>query len=202
MSCIYHQKKCINKCYFCGDNHTCRECPLETKMAPILKKKVGIMMEHYVANNFHCPRCNNTAMRVIGNHSPSLDIVCTDCGKKIEVKSKCLSVNKIPKDVRLPHGSYLDYLNRLNNDLDLFVVIYGVDRIKKHIRIREVLHATCDLLKEPSIIEVMKRDDNNLSSILIKDKNRLLNINIPPKDKIIDFSKEVNDYVNFDIVKN
>ena len=202
MSCLYHTRKCISKCYFCGENHTCRECPLEAQMAPILKKKVGIMMEHYVANNFVCPDCNKSTMKVIGNHSPSLDIICSECSKKIEVKSKCLSASKIPKDIRLPHGSYLDYINRLDNGLDLFVVIYGVDRIKKLIKIREVLHATNSLLKNKEIIEVIKRQDmnsrgqpSNLSTIFIKDKDKLNFLSIPNKERFIDFSDEISKFL-------
>lgn len=195
MSCVYHKKACINKCYFCGENHTCRECPLEAMMAPILKKKVGILMEHYVANNFHCPQCSGSNMKVIGNHSPSLDIICSDCNKKIEVKSKCLSVNNLPSDIRLPHGNYSDYLNRLNDGLDLIVVIYGVDRSKKLIKIREVLHASTQMLNNKSIISVEKRTDNNLSTILIKNRNCLINLSIPSKDRIIDFSSEIYPYI-------
>lgn len=198
MSCLYHSRKCISKCYFCGEDHTCRECPLEAQMAPILKKKVGIMMEHYVANNFVCPNCSSSTLKVIGNHSPSLDIICSECSKKIEVKSKCLSANKLPKDIRLPHGSYPDYINRLDNGLDLFVVIYGVDRIKKLIKIREVLHATNIHLRNPNIVEVIKRQDSstsNLSTIFIKDKDKLNLLQVPQKDKFIDFSDEITKFL-------
>jgi len=195
MSCIVHNKKCIQKCYFCGEDHTCRDCPLELQMAPILKKKVGAMMEHYVANNFQCPSCNKKTLRVIGNHSPSLDIVCS-CGKKIEVKSKCLSVTKLPNDIKLPHGSYIDYINRLKDGLDLFIIIYGVDRIKKIIKIREVLYATHSMLTNDSIIQVIKRDDNTLSTIFIKDRTKLTVLPIPSADRIIDFNSEVEDFRN------
>ena len=195
MSCLYHNKNCIQKCYFCGEDHTCRECPLELQMAPVLKKKVGIMMEHYVANNFSCPSCNKKDLRVIGNHSPSLDIVC-NCGKKIEVKSKCLSVNKLPNDIKLPHGSYIDYINRLKGGLDLFIIVYGVDRVKKIIKIREVLYATHIMLTEGININVIKRDDNGLSTITIKDRNKLNIMQVPMGDRSIDFSVDVEDFKN------
>jgi transcription elongation factor Elf1 len=162
-------------------------------MAPILKKKVGTMMEHYVANNFTCPSCNKKDLRVIGNHSPSLDIVCS-CGKKIEVKSKCLSVSKLPVDINLPHGSYVDYVNRLKGGLDLFIVIYGVDRVKKFIKIREVLYATHTMLTDGSNIRVIKRDDNGLSTITVKDRTKLNLLPVPMSDKTIDFSGDVEDF--------
>jgi hypothetical protein len=163
------------------------------QMAPILKKKVGTMMEHYVANNFRCPSCNEKDMKVIGNHSPSLDIVCS-CGKKIEVKSKCLSVHKLPTDINLPHGSYVDYINRVQKGLDLFVIIYGVDRVKKIIKIREVLYAPHTMLINNSVIQVLKREDNGLSTIFIKDRTKMINMNIPTSDKIIDFSGDVEHF--------
>ena len=89
-----HKCKCSHlTCYFCGGNHACRDCPIEKKIAPILKKKVGNEMEHYVALNCSCPCCRNKTLHVIGNHSPSLDIICLNqrCGRKFEIKSKCLS---------------------------------------------------------------------------------------------------------------
>lgn len=195
MSCLFHKKKCMYKCYFCSENHTCRECPLEAEMAPILKKKVGTLMEHYIANNFLCPECNKNTLNVIGNNSPSLDIVCKECSKKIEVKSKCLSVNHLPNDIRLHHGSYYDFMNRLDNGLDLFVVIYGVDRIKKILKIREVLYIPTISLKNSNTIEILKRNDNNLSTILIKDRISLKQMNIPNKDKTIDFGDEIINYL-------
>jgi hypothetical protein len=195
MACLHHNKKCIQKCYFCGEDHTCRDCPLELQMAPVLKKKVGTMMEHYVANNFTCPSCNKKDLRVIGNHSPSLDIVCK-CGKKIEVKSKCLSISKLPTDIMLPHGSYIDYVNRLKGGLDLFIIIYGVDRIKKIIKIREVLYATHTMLTDGSNINVIKRNDNGLSTITIKDRTKLNILPVPISDRTIDFSGDVEDFKN------
>ena len=195
MSCVVQLKRCMYKCYFCGENHTCRECPLEAEMAPILKKKVGMLMEHYIANNFLCPQCNKNSLDVIGNHSPSLDILCRECSKKIEVKSKCLSVNHLPEDIKLPHGNYHDFINRIDNGLDLFVVIYGVDRIKKKLKIREVLNIPTILLKNPTIIEIVKRNDNNLSTILIKDRLSLNQLDIPNKDKTIDFGNEISEYL-------
>lgn len=195
MTPVFHLKKCMYKCYFCSENHTCRDCPLEIEMAPILKKKIGMLMEHYIANNFVCPQCNKKTLNVIGNHSPSLDIICTECSKKIEVKSKCLSVNNLPNDIRLPHGSYHDFINRIDNGLDLFVVIYGVDRIKKTIKIREVLHVPTIILTNYNNIEIIKRTDNNLSTILIKDRLSLNQLDIPNKDKTIDFGDDIRHYL-------
>jgi hypothetical protein len=181
------------KCYFCNGNHACRDCPKESAMAPIFKKKVGNMMEYWVAKNFKCPECNQSSLNVIGNHTPSLDIICKNCNKKFEVKSKCLSVNKLPNDIKLPHGSYIDYVHRLEEGLNLIVIIYGVDRINKIINIREVLYADNSDLRDPTVIEVEKRTDSNLSTILIKNKTKLFKLNLETDNTILSFK---NDYEN------
>jgi hypothetical protein len=166
------------KCYFCGGNHMCRDCPQEAILSPILKKYIGSIMENFIGNNFECPCCHHKTMKVLGNHSPSLDIICTNCKRRFEVKSKCLSVNHLPNDLKLPHGSYDDYLKRQNNGLDLFVIIYKVDRVKKKITIREVLYAKHqDIIKEQNIL-VVKRKKSHLSTILIKDKHQLKKMNM------------------------
>lgn len=182
------------KCYFCNGNHTCRSCPIENKMAPILRKKVGNLMEYYIADNLECPECHVRKLNVIGNHTPSLDIICSNCNNKFEVKSKCLSVKNLPNDIKLPHGSYVDYVNRLNEGLNLIVIIYGVDRINKMIKIREVLYANNNLLNKINIVKVSKRIDNNSSTILIKNKEKLVKLKIQTKNTILTFK---NDFDNF-----
>jgi hypothetical protein len=178
------------KCFFCNGNHTCRTCPIENKMAPILRKKVGNLMEYYIADNLECPECHVRKLKVIGNHTPSLDIICSNCNNKFEVKSKCLSVNNLPNDIKLPHGSYIDYVHRLNEGLNLIVIIYGVDRIKKMIKIREVLYANNNLLNKIDIIKVSKRIDNNLSTILIKNKEKLDKLKVQTKNTILTFKND------------
>ena len=190
MSHLYHTTK---KCHFCNEEHSCRDCPLEQQIAPILKNKVGILMEHYIANNFTCSSCNKKKLQVIGNNLPSLDIVCS-CGNKIEVKSKCLSISKLPNDIQLPHGNYNEYINRLNHGLELFIIIYGVDRINKIIKIREILYANHSMLLNQHIVNVVKRCDNTRSTIIIKDRTKLNMLSIPNRDKIIDFSSEIKNY--------
>jgi len=185
------------KCYFCNGNHACRDCPLEATMAPILRKKVGNMMEYYVADNLNCPECGQEKkLKVIGNHTPSLDLVCGCCHKKFEVKSKCLSVAKLPSDINLPHGSYIDYVHRLEEGLNLIVIIYGVDRVKKLITVREVLYATNDDLKNPNVVEVQRRPDNNLSTITIKNKKKLFTLNLQTDNTVLTFKNDVDTFKN------
>jgi hypothetical protein len=193
MTTKHNYCKNTKKCYFCNEEHSCRNCPLEQQIAPILKNKIGILMEHYIANNFKCPLCNKKKLHVIGNNSPSLDIVCS-CGNKIEVKSKCLSVSKLPNDIQLPHGNYNDYINRLKHGLELFIIIYGVDRINKIIKIREILYANHSMMLNENIINVIKKEENTRSTIIIKDRTKLNMLPVPNIDKIIDFTSEVENY--------
>lgn len=179
---------CI-KCYFCNGNHVCRDCPKESAMSPILKKNVGNMMEHWIAENFKCPECNHACLNVIGNHTPSLDIICNNCSKKFEVKSKCLSINKLPNDITLPHGLHTEYVYRSNEGLNLIVIIYGVDRINKIINIREVLYADNMDLQDSKVIEVQKRENSNLSTILIKNKTKLMKLSLKTNNTILSFKK-------------
>lgn len=182
-------------CNFCGGtNHLCRQCPIEAKMAPILKKYIGKVIENFIASQYACPCCKKNNLSVLGNHSPSLDIVCRSCTRKFEVKSKCLSVNDLPNDIKLPHGSYEEYIKRQSTGLDLFVVIYKVDRIKKIITIREVLYAKNSMIREKNNIMVLKRRNSHLSTIFIKNRNQLINMEL---DKLyqFDFSNLIDLYV-------
>jgi len=165
------------KWHYCNGNHTCRECPEEADASLENRIYIGTMFEEWVSSNIKCPNCNGH-LKVVGNHTPSLDLVCENpiCNCIIECKSKCLSVNKLPSDIMLPHGLYYDFVYRLNNGLNLIVVIYGFDRISKMITIREVRFADNNHLHNPDIIKIKKRGSTNLSSICIKDKNKLKKI--------------------------
>jgi hypothetical protein len=186
------------RCYFCGGNHLCRECPIEEKISPLLKKKVGDYMEHHVANILPCPSCNKMGLKVLGNNSPSLDIVCKFCKRRIEVKSKCLSVKNIPKDLNLPHGNFKEYIVRQKNGLDFIIVIYSVNRIHKNIKLREILYLNNDIIKKRNIFNVEKRPSSPLSFIKIKNKNnpKIKKIELKKKDSFISFKKQVIQMIN------
>ena len=182
-------------CYFCNKNHKSRDCPVEKKVSPILKKYIGDVMENYIANNFFCSNCNKKTLVVIGDNSPSLDIICNNCNNMIEVKSKCLSVNKIPHDITLPHGNYYTYKDRIKSKLNLFIIIYGIDRINKDIIIREVLYAPHDIFQNIDIIEVKKQENNNNSTIFVKNKNKLSKMKVCNNNNIINFKNVIENYI-------
>ena len=191
---IHKNNNFTKKCYFCGGNHICRNCPNEAQIAPRLRKYIEITMENFVANNFCCPYCNCKSLKVLGNHTPSLDIVCEHCHRNFEVKSKCLSIEKLPVDLKLPHGNYNEYKNRQSSGLDIFVIIYKVNRLKKLVEIRELLHAKNEDIISNNNIIVNPRTDSNLSTIVIKNKD-LLKKAIFNKKFIFNFSKIVDNFL-------
>ena len=201
---LNNNKKNKLRCYFCNKNHLCRNCPLEQKLAPILKQKVGDYMEKYVADVLPCPSCNKKDLKVLGNHSPSLDLVCSNCSRKIEVKSKCLSVNNLPVDINLPHGNFSDYNKRQKYGLDFIVVIYSVNRVMKKIKIREVLYMNNSIIKNGNIVEVVKRPQSPLSTIKIRNRNspKIKKLKIKKKDTTISFKKQIIDMINDHPIKN
>jgi hypothetical protein len=197
-------KPSTKKCNFCGgENHLCRQCPIEAQMAPILKKYIGKIIENFIASNYDCPCCNKNSLHVLGNHTPSLDIECNNnnCLRKFEVKSKCLSVTNLPADIKLPHGSFEEYSKRQKNGLDLFVVIYKVDRIRKIITIREVLYAKNKDITENKNIKVVRRKNSHLSTIYIKDRNKMIKKELDNLYQF-DFSKLISAYLNSNNTNN
>ena len=110
--------------------------------------------------------------------------------KKFEVKSKCLSVNKLPNDINLQHGNYMNYVQRVKEGLNLIVIIYGISRVDKILYVREVLYADNTDLNDSSIIEVKKRKDSHLSTIFIKSKKHLMKLKLDEENTILSFKKD------------
>ena len=183
--------------YCCQKGHSCRACPLEKKVAPYMKKIVGIQMETFVATELYCPRCNCKTLQSLGNHSPSLDIICTSCKMNFEVKSKCISDRIIPNDLILYHGNYFDYINRQNssNGLDFIIIIYGVNRQTKIINIRKVLYVPSHIAKNTNLFKVEKRHDSTSSDIYIMNYNELREIKMSERISY-DFSHNIKEILN------
>jgi len=162
-----------NKCDFCSHDHNCRTCPLEHKLRKDMTTKVGIIMEEFVENNIYCKRCNKLSFKRLGNNTPSLDLQCTICKDNLEVKSKCLSVSTLPDDITCKGGNYEYFIDNINNkNLNLLVIIYGVNRLNKSICIREIYWITNSELRTQENIKITKNTDSTLSSISILNKNR------------------------------
>ena len=190
----------LKRCHFCGKtDHTSRDCLVEQELKLTLKKYIGEEVENF-CGKLCCPLCDHKTLKVLGNHTPSLDIICTNkrCNSKFEIKSKCLSRKDLPPDIVLQHGNYTHYLNRQKKGLHLLVVIYGVNRKKKTTYIRELLLATHDdiIKKDNIIISRRKKYNEHLSVINIKDRNKLKSIEIPDKNNFkSDFSSIVNNHI-------
>jgi len=164
-------------CEFCYGNHSCRDCYKEKKLHTVISTKVGLLMEEYVENKLQCKYCNEFSLIRRGDNSPSLDLECQLCKKKIEVKSKCLSIKKLPNDITCKGGNFYHLQNNINNeDLDLVLIIYGVDRKSKEIKIRQVFWISNNELKNDQLITIER--NNNLSIISIIDTTKLLKITI------------------------
>jgi hypothetical protein len=98
-------------CNFCNKyNHLSRDCNLEKELYIKLKLLVGNMMEYYIADNIKCPECNYKSLFVIGNNTPSCDIICNNCNKIYEIKSKCLSCVNLLDDIIINHGHYNKFI--------------------------------------------------------------------------------------------
>ena len=167
-----------NTCYFCYESHSCRNCPIEAMVAPYMKKIIGIHMENFVADTLFCPKCNNNGLILLGNHTPSLDIICNNCCTNFEVKSKCLSIDKLPTDLMLHHGNYFDYISRQESGLDFLIIIYKVNRKMKMIEIRKILYIPNEIIKEQSHFKVVQKYNSSMSTIYIKDYTKLPEIKL------------------------
>lgn len=190
--------KSLVKCNFCGQTHLKTKgkfvCPVEKILAPYMKKLIGAYMENYLGKYVSCPYCDTASLQVLGNHTPSLDLICSNCQGRsvnIECKSKCLSVSYLPKDITLPHGNYFDYLQRQEQGLDFIVIIYKVDRVTKVISIRKVIFIPHDeIIKEDNFV-VIQNTGSSLSTIFIRDHTRYKDIT-PLYHNMIDFSPKIN----------
>jgi hypothetical protein len=182
-------------CEYCNNNHNSRECPLEKQLAPIMRKIVGMYMEQFVADEVYCPRCNYKTLNPLRTHAPSLDIICSTCDTKYEIKSKCMSSNKIPKDLHFNHGNYNDYINRQKNGLDIMLILYSVCRKTKVIKIRHVFYVNNEDINKKKYIEVVKKPNSSLSEILVEDHNKLPEIIFNQKFSY-DFSDNINSIIS------
>ena len=182
-------------CEYCNNNHNSRDCPLEEKIAPLMKKIVGMYMEQFVANEICCPRCYKKTLDPLCTHAPSLDIICTNCSTKFEIKSKCMSSKVLPNDLVFNHGNYNDYVNRQNNGLDIILIVYSVCRKSKIINIRNVFYVSNETIKNTNIISVIRKSDSSLSQIVVPNYKKLTEIKTINK-YAYDFSDNINSIIN------
>lgn len=170
-------------CTFCGsNNHTSIYCDIENKMAPYFKKEVGVKMEEYITKHIVCQHCNKKELIALNDFSPSLDIVCGNCNAKYEVKSKCLSVKDLPNYIFCNGGNYNKFKKNISYGLNLFVIVYGVNRGKKEIIIRNIYYASNEILQNKQLIEIEKKNNTTLSTVKIYNKNKLKSISFVEKN--------------------
>ena len=182
-------------CEYCNIYHNSRDCPLEKNIAPVMKKIVGMYMEQFVANEICCPRCHKKTLEPLCTHAPSLDIICSTCSTKFEIKSKCMSSKVLPNDLVFNHGNYNDYINRQKNGLDIILIVYSVCRKTKIISIRNVFYVSNENVKNNNCIKVIKKPDSSLSQIIVPNYKKLCNITTNNKYSY-DFSENINSIIN------
>ena len=186
----YIMSFCHNVCEYCNSYHHDKKCPLEHLLAPYMKEIVGYFMEEHVAKEIYCPRCNNKALKSLRNHAPSLDIICTNCNSKYEVKSKCISAETIPHDLVFNHGNYKDYVNRQKTGLDFILIVYSVNRKTKTIKIRHMFYAKNEDIINNKCLNIVKKNNSSLSQIIVEDYNYLYEI-IHNQKYYYDFSENI-----------
>lgn len=172
------------RCDWCFGSHNSRVCPYEKLCNVEINTYIGNYFEDYIESNIKCIKCNTFSLHKLGDNTPSMDLICIKCYKKIELKSKCLSAIDIPNDIQCKGGNY-NYLidNITNSELDIIIIIYSVNRINKTIKIRHIYWINnYDLLFNDNI-NIIKND--KLSIISIKNRNDLIDIKLP---KIINIS--------------
>ena len=188
-------------CDYCKNNHSSKECPLEKQLAPIMRKIVGMYMEHFVANEVYCPRCSKKVLEHLGSHAPSLDLICKSCSTKFEIKSKCMSNKVIPNDLVFNHGNYNDYRQRQNSGLDIMLIIYSVCRKTKVIKIRRIFWVPDEIIKSTKVISVVKKDNSTLSEIIVPNYKELPEIIFNQKYAFAyDFSENIKTIINSSIM--
>jgi hypothetical protein len=170
-------------CHWCGSSdHLCRDCPKEKEDSEKLRILVGEYFEKWIPNNYCCPKCKKKSLIQLGNNSPSCDLVCSNCKSLFEVKSKCLSSKSIPDDIQIKHGNYYDFSHRLNHqDLSLFLVIYGVNRVTKMITIRKVLYLPNEVLRDKKKVEYYPKKEKvtTLTNLYIPNYHLLTLLSLP-----------------------
>ena len=169
-------------CSFCNKTHNTIDCDVESKARPLLKRRAGRDIELFIPQNMCCPFCKEKTLESLDDNTPSLDIICSNCKHIFEVKSKCLSVKDVPYNIKLYSGHYKSLLGRIDQGLNLIVVIYKADRKTKDITIREILFVKNKKLKNTNIINIRTRDESplekNLSVIYIKNKYDVDTLNL------------------------
>ena len=186
-------------CLFCkGPKHDIVKCPIEQKLSKHIKEYIGIFMEDLIAHNIKCPECKKNKLKIVGDNTPSKDVVCKGCRQTFEIKSKCLSSDILPKDITMHHGLYDNCIEQINKGLNFIFVIYAVDRLTNIITIREILYASNFDIN--NLIYINPNIENTHSIISIPNRTKLNKISIGTREinctVMIDYLKKYHHFDN------
>jgi len=175
------------KCEFCGENHHCKNCNIEKQMKKTLTKNIGRVIEDFIAQNMECRDCRKMSLYYLNDNTPSSDIKCSECGKIIEVKSKCLSVQELPDNIHCRAGNFNHFKKNIEeHDLDLIIVIYSVDRKTKCITFREIYYFYNEALINIINMNLLSIKEVAYSSLInIKDRTLLSSYKLPIRNLIV-----------------
>ena len=157
----------MKNCYCCGSSeHLIKECPTHKAKVKYRNNDAGKWSEDRFTGML-CPICKNGILQHAVLHTPSLDFTCLTCGKLFELKSKCLSQQNIPNDIRIIGGQYTHLMNSiLNKNLNLIILIYKVNE-KENLRIeRKIIIIENNDLKSDLL-------NNNINIIQVKNKSKI-----------------------------
>lgn len=160
-------------CDFCGGYHNSRNCKLEKEFSNKCKPEIGKHFEKIISER-SCPICNKKSLHHLNDNTPSLDCFCKNCHGEFEIKSKCLSCDKIPTKIIINHGNYNEFKNRLL--LNIIIIIYGVNRKKKSIYIRDIIFISYIDKIINNNIKIVKNKNENDCKIIINDYYKMKKI--------------------------
>ena len=137
-------------CFTCKKfGHDIKSCRLHKSLRTERRASAGNWAESFTSNVIPCPRCKDSMLLPVKGKLASLDLQCIKEGCKVEVKSRCLSNNKLPNYVKIHGGEYNNFCRRiLEENLTLIIVIYRVDERNDQRIIRLMLSVDNSLLKK------------------------------------------------------
>jgi len=138
------------QCYGCGSNdHKLSDCIKHNSQRDLRKENAGKWAENYISKHVMCQKCSNSvSLKPAELFLPSLDCFCSN-GCLYEIKSKCLSVDKMPEYIKINAGEYRTLKRRiLHEGLSIIVLFYAVDEELDIRNIRQVRYIDNENLRK------------------------------------------------------
>ena len=153
----------------------------------------GYGAEDAIAKHCKCPECNGHLIRLSTN-SPCVDLICEQCSLQIEVKSRCMSNQQLPDDIRVM-ASREDVLRRCINKgtLNIALLIYKIDDTLTTSKFEE------KLVRGVYFIPNKAFNDSNLITFESSSKSSKTIVTIKNIQKFRELPKNTDDNIDSDI---